>query len=172
MKKVLLIIRDVFELYIPGVAFYTMFITTVIAVFFRYVVRHPLTWSMEITVIGFVWTVILGACYTMRRRKHIKFTLFYDKLKPKPAAWFRMLGNLIIAGTFLSLIYASWKFSFFMGYQKTAVFGIPLTFVFLPFVYFLCSISVYTITEIIEDIKVLKGLIPDSVDHIAGEGLK
>jgi len=169
MKKVLLFIRNIFELYIPVTSFIIMFLVILVSVFFRYVVRHPLTWSMEITVVGFVWTVIFGACFTMRQRAHIKFSLIYDRLKPRPAAVFRMLGNIIIAGVFISLVYASWNFSLFMGYQKTAVFRIPLTYVYLPFVYFLCSISAYTVTEIIEDIKVLRGIIPDSVDHKAGE---
>ena len=169
MKRVLLFIRDMFELYIPIASFIIMFLIILTQVFFRYVIRYPLTWSMEITVIGFVWTVIFGACFTMRRGAHIKFTLIYDKLKPRPAAVFRLLGNILIAGIFLSMVYASLKFSFFVGYQKTAVFRIPLTYVYLPFAYFLCSISAYTITEIIEDVKVLRGLIPDSADHKAGE---
>jgi len=172
MKRVLFFIRDVFELYIPVASFTVMFLIILTQVFFRYVLRYPLTWSMEITVMGFVWTVIFGACYTMRQRAHIKFTLIYDRLKPRPAAIFRMLGNIIIVGIFLSLVLASLRFSFFMGFQRTAVFRIPFTYLFLPFVYFLCSISAYTIAEIVEDIKVLRGLIPDSVDHKAGEELK
>ena len=169
MKRVLLFLRDIFEYYLPIAVFFIMFLAIIVQVFFRFVVRYPLTWSMEVTAVGFVWTVIFGACYTMRQRAHIKFTLIYDKLKPKPAAVFRMLGNIIVVVTFLSLVYASWRFSFFMGFQKTAVFRIPFTYIYLPFVYYLCSISAYTIMEIIEDIKVLKGRIPDSVDHKAGE---
>jgi len=169
MKRVLLFVRDIFELYIPVTSFLIMFVIILVQVFFRYVVRYPLTWAMEITVIGFVWTVIFGACFTMRHRSHIKFTLIYDRLKPRPAAVFRMLGNLIIVGVFLSLVYASFRYSLFVGFQKTPVFRISFTYIFLPFVYFLCSISAYTATEIIEDIKVLRGLIPDSADHKAGE---
>ena len=169
MKKVFLCIRDIFELYLPVASFIVMFLVILVQVFFRYVVRYPLTWSMEITVIGFVWTVIFGACFTMRHRSHIKFSLIYDRLNPKPAAVFRMLGNIIIVVTFLSMVYASWRYSIFVGFQRTPVFRISFTYIFLPFVYFLCSISAYTITEIIEDIKVLKGIIPDSVDHKAGE---
>jgi hypothetical protein len=40
---------------------------------------------------------------------------------------------------------------------------------FLSFVYFLCSTICCTIVEIIEDIKVLSGRIPDSVDHKLGK---
>ena len=171
MKKALLFIRNLFELYLPVASFIIMFLVFIIQVFFRYVIRHPLTWSMEVTVIGFIWAVVFGACYTMRQRSHIKFTMIYDRLKPRPAALFRLLGNIIIVGTFTSLIYASFKFSFFIAFQKTPVFRISFTYFYLPFVYFLCSISVYTITEIIEDIKVLRGLISDSPDHRAGEEL-
>ena len=172
MKKILLIARDVFELYIPVVFFFIMFLTILLQVFFRYVVRYPLTWSMEVTVIGFVWTVIFGTCYTMRRRAHIKFTLFYDRLKPRPAAVFRLLGNLIIVVTFLSLVYASLRYSFFVSFQKTPVFRISFTVIFLPFVYFLCSIAGYTITEIIEDVRVISGALTDSADHKAAEATK
>jgi TRAP-type C4-dicarboxylate transport system permease small subunit len=171
MKKVLLFIRNLLELYIPVASFLIMFMIFIVQVFFRYVIRHPLTWSMEVTVIGFIWTVIFGACYTMRRRSHVKFTMIYDRLKPRPAAILRMLGNLILVIAFSSLVYASIKYSFFVGFQKTPVFRIPFTYMYLPFVYFLCSFIIYTITEIIEDINVLKGIIPDSPDHKAGEEL-
>ncbi|GHV62056.1 hypothetical protein AGMMS49587_07830 [Spirochaetia bacterium] len=165
MKRILLFIRDIIEIYTPVVSFVVMFLTFILQVFSRYVLRNPIVWSMEIIVIGFVWTVIFGACYTMRRRSHVKFTMIYDRLSPRPAALIRMLGNLIIAGTFLSLVYASYKYSFFIGFQKTAVFRVSYTLVFLPFVYFLLSITGYTIMEIIEDIKIIKGTLPDSVDH-------
>jgi TRAP-type C4-dicarboxylate transport system permease small subunit len=165
MKKILLFFRDIVEMYLPAASFIVMFLAFILQVFFRYVVRHPLTWSMEVIVIGFVWAVVFGACYTMRRRSHVKFTMIYDRLAPRPAAIVRMLGNIIIAGTFLSLVYASWKYAFFVGFQKTAVFRISYTLIFLPFAYFLCSITGYTIMEIIEDIKVISGVLPDSADH-------
>ena len=172
MKRALLFIRDIFEVYLPCASFGIMFLTFILSVFFRYVVRHPLTWSMEIIVIGFIWTVVLGACYTMRHRSHVKFTLLYDRMAPRPAAIIRILGNIIIAGTFISLVYVSYKYSFFVGFQKTAVFRISFTVIFLPFTYFLCSIIGYTMTEIIEDIKVISGALSDSADHKSAEAAK
>jgi TRAP-type C4-dicarboxylate transport system permease small subunit len=167
MKKVLLFLRDIFELYLPVFSFIVMFLTFILQVFFRYVVHHPLTWTMDIIVISFTWTVIFGACYTMRRRSHVKFTMIYDRLPPCRAAIIRMLGNILIVVTFICLILPSWKFSFFMGFQKTAAFRIPLTPLFLPFVYFLFSIIGYASAEIFEDIRVIRGIIPDSADHNA-----
>jgi TRAP-type C4-dicarboxylate transport system permease small subunit len=169
MKKVLLFIRDIIEKYVPVFSFAVMFVTFILQVFFRYIIRHPLTWSMELIVIGFVWTVVFGACYTMRWKSHVKFTMIYDRLSPVPAAFIRMLGNIIIVITFVTLVFASYRYSLFIGYQKTAVFRISYTFIFMPFAYFLCSIVGYTITEIIEDIKVIAGKIPDSADHKTAE---
>ena len=170
MKKAFFLLRNVIEVYLPVAAFIIMFVTFILQVFFRYIVRHPLTWSMEIIVIGFIWAVEFGACYTMRKRAHVKFTMLYDRLKPKSAALTRLIGNLIIIVTFLGLIPASWTQAQFESIQKTADLRISYTVMFLPFIYFLFSIACYSCTEVVEDIKVLKGLIPDSKDH--SEALK
>ena len=172
MKKILLFIRDIFEVYIPVASFIVMFIIFVISVFTRYILNYPISWSMEIIVICFIWLVIFGSCYTMRFRVHVKFTMIYDHLSPKPAAVFRMLGNIIIAVAFISIVFASYQFSLFNSFMKTAIFRISYTVMFLPFVYFLCSITGYTIMDIIEDIKVISGALPDSKDHEAAEALK
>jgi TRAP-type C4-dicarboxylate transport system permease small subunit len=122
---------------------------------------------MDAIVVSFVWTVILAACYAMRCKSHVKFTMIYDGLAPKPAAVSRCLGNLLILATFASLVYASFKYSLFVGFQKTAVFRIPYTFIFMPFVYYLVSVTLYTVPEIIEDIRIIAGIISDSSDHAA-----
>ena len=170
MKKSLLLLRNVIELYIPAAAFMAMFLAFVLQVFCRYVVNRPLTWTNDIIVIGFVWTVILGACYTMRGRKHVKFTLVFDKLGPRMAALTRFLGNLIIVVTFVALIVPSYKYSLFLDFQKTPVFRVSYTWVFMPFVYFVISIIGYTIPELIEDLRVMSGKLPDSKDHAEAGG--
>lgn len=157
--------RDIIEVFVPVASFTIMFVVFIMQVFFRYVIHYPLVWSMEIIVLGFIWTVEFGACYTMRKKSHVKFTMIYDRLDAKPAAVFRMIGNSIITLTFLSLIPASWNQTLYESFEKTAALRIPYTVMFLPFVYFLFSIACYTISEIIEDIKVLNGSIPDSKDH-------
>jgi len=172
VKKLLGVIRDIFEIYIPAVAFLTMFVAFIFQVFSRYVINMPLTWTQDLIVVGFVWTVLFGACYTLRAHRHVKFTMVYDKLKPRPAALSRLVGNLIIVITFLLLIVPSWKYAFFLHFQKTAVLRINYTYIFLPFVYLLFSVIGYTIVEIIEDYKVLRGSLADSVDHTQEEYVK
>ena len=168
MKKALGFLRDVLELYIPVTAFLIMFVSFVVQVFFRYVLNDPLTWTNDLIVVGFVWTVLFGASYTMRQRKHVKFTMIYDALKPKGAAFTRLLGNLIIIATFIPLIVPSFNYAIFLKFQKTPVFRINYAWVFRPFVYFVVAIIGYSLPEILEDIRILRGKLADSSDHIAG----
>ncbi|MGB4407136.1 MAG: TRAP transporter small permease [Sphaerochaeta sp.] len=166
MKKIALFLRDVMEIYIPFLSFIILFLTFILQVFFRYVVNHPLTWTQDAIVIGFCWTVILGACYTMRQKGHVQFTMLYEAYSPKVAAWARLAGNLLIVSTFILMIIPSFKYAFFLGFQKTPVLRVSYTWIFLPFTYFLTSIIGYTIAPIIEDWKVIRGTLADSHDHL------
>ncbi len=165
MKKTLLFLREVMEVYIPIIAFIMLFVAFILQVFFRYVLRSPLTWTKDIIVLGFCWAVILGACLTMRQKGHVMFTMLYEAYPPKVAAWARMIGNILIVFTFAVMIIPSFKYAFFVGFQKTASLRISFTWVFIPFTYFLLSIIGYTIAPIIEDWKVITGKLEDSHDH-------
>ncbi|HKM08652.1 MAG TPA: TRAP transporter small permease [Sphaerochaeta sp.] len=165
MKKVALFLRDVMEIYIPILSFTVLFLTFILQVFFRYVLNNPLTWTQDAIVIGFCWTVILGACYTMRKKGHVQFTMLYEAYSPKVAAWARLAGNLLIIVTFILMVIPSFRYAFFLGFQKTPVLRVSYTWIFLPFTYFLLSVIGYTIAPVIEDWKVIRGILPDSYDH-------
>lgn len=158
--KVINKIRDFIEIYIPVISFAIMFATFILQILARYVFNFPLTWSYEVTVVAFTWVVILGACYAMRKRSHVMFTLIYDKLSGKKAAFVRLLGNAIIIAAFIMLIVPSYNYIKFMDFQSTSVLHIKLSWVFAPFVYFLISVGLYTIEEIIEDINIIRGISP------------
>ena len=50
------------------------------AVFFRFVLTDPLTWSEEAARYMMVWVTFLGAGYAMGKGRHIGVTLFVNKL--------------------------------------------------------------------------------------------
>jgi TRAP-type C4-dicarboxylate transport system permease small subunit len=152
--------RDVFEVYIPIASFIVMFLTFIVQIIARYVFKYPLTWAYEVTVIGFSWTVILGACYAMRHRTHVKFTLIVDMLSPRKAAFVRILGNAIIVAAFVALIMPSINYVNFMSFQSTSVFKFKLSWIFSAFIYFLISVIGYTMSEVVEDVNILFGHTP------------
>ena len=74
LKKVGKFIRDCVELYIPIAAFLIMFAVFVVQIIARYVFKNPMQWAYEVTVMGYLWMVVLGACYAYRDRSHVTFT--------------------------------------------------------------------------------------------------
>ena len=157
LKRSFYKLRDIFEIYIPVIAFTVMFMTFIVQIIARYVFKYPLTWAYEVTIIGFSWTVIFGASYAMRTRSHVKFTLIYDMLSGKKAALLRLSGNVIILIAFIALVVPSIDYVLFMNFQSTSVFKIRLSWIFSAFIYFLASMIIYTVAEITEDFLVLMG---------------
>jgi TRAP-type C4-dicarboxylate transport system permease small subunit len=101
----------------------------------------------------------------MRKHGHVMFTMVYDEVKPKMAAFLRLLGNLIIVITFCMLIIPSYKYCHFVAFQKTATLRLSYYWIFLPFVYFIIAVIGYSIPEVLEDIRILRGKQKDSIVH-------
>ena len=158
LKKAALWLRDCVEIYIPVIAFCVLFIVFVMQVFFRYILRDPKPWSMEVTSMCYVWVVMLGACYTQRKRSHVTFTLIYDALSVRWKAFTAFLGNLIIAVAFAVAILPTWKYIQFMAVQKSSVLKVGLNYIYFPYIVFLLLILAYTVMDLYEDFMVFTGL--------------
>lgn len=159
MKKVGSFIRDCVEKYIPTIAFVVLFVVFVYQVAMRYIFKNPQAWTGEVEQSCFLWLVLLGACYAQRMKGHVTFTLLYDNLGVKGKALTAMLGNILIAFTFLITFLPSLNYIWGMleRQQLTSLLKIPKTYVFFPYVVFLVIILVYALMEIYEEIMVLKG---------------
>jgi TRAP-type C4-dicarboxylate transport system permease small subunit len=153
LKKV----RDIIEIYLPIGMFSIMFLVFVLQIFMRYVLRQPITWAFEVSVVAFGYVVVLGAASAIRYNRHVRFTLIYDALSERLKLYSRIAGNTIITLIFLLSIIPTWNFIMFMDFQKTSVLNISLSIVFLPFVYLVSAITLSTGVELLKDIKILMG---------------
>ena len=59
LKKVGKFLRNCVELYIPIASFLIMFSVFVIQIVARYVFNSPVQWAYEVTVMGYLWMVVL-----------------------------------------------------------------------------------------------------------------
>ena len=159
MKKAFKVIRDCVELYIPIAALLIMFVTFVYQIFSRYVLRSPVTWAYEVTVMCYLWMVVLGACYAYRDRSHVQFTLFYDQFGPKAKAVIAFLGNLLMLIAFVYMFPSSCTMILDqMSKQVTSVFKIGLNIVYLPFIPFMVIIILYILSDMYTEFMVFTGL--------------
>ena len=158
MKKAFKIIRDFVEIYIPAAALLIMFATFVYQIFSRYVLRSPVTWAYEVTVMCYLWMVILGACFAYRDRSHVQFTLFYDQFGPRAKAVIAFLGNLLMLIAFIYMFPSSCVMILDqMSKQVTSVFKIGLNIVYLPFIPFMAIIILYILSEMYLEFMVFTG---------------
>ena len=158
LKKVGKILRNCVELYIPIAAFLIMFVVFVIQIAARYVFNSPVPWAYEVTVMGYLWMVVLGACYAYRDRSHVTFTLVYDKLPVKGKAVCGFLGNLLMAIAFIAMFIPSCQMISQMKIQVTSVFKIGLNIVYFPFIPFMIIILCYILYDMWLEFMVFTGI--------------
>ncbi|MDF2615553.1 MAG: transporter small permease subunit [Sedimentibacter sp.] len=158
IKKILSFIRNCVEIYIPVASFSIMFVTFIAQVFFRYVLRQPISWAYEVTVVCYLWTVILGACLAQRKNSHVTFTLVYDRLSVKGKALCSFFGNLIIAVAFAVSLVPSIKYIDFIKIQETSVLHVGMNIIYAPYILFLFFILAYILVDLYEDFMVFTGL--------------
>lgn len=158
LKKVGKFLRNCVELYIPIAAFLIMFVVFVIQIAARYVFNSPVPWAYEVTVMGYLWMVVLGACYAYRDRSHVTFTLVYDKLPVKGKAVCGFLGNLLMAIAFIAMFIPSCQMISQMKIQVTSVFKIGLNIVYFPFIPFMIIILCYILYDMWLEFMVFTGI--------------
>lgn len=158
LKKVGKFLRNCVELYIPIASFLIMFSVFVIQIVARYVFNSPVKWAYEVTVVGYLWMVVLGACYAYRDRSHVTFTLIYDKLPVKGKALCAFLGNLLMAIAFGAMFMPACKMIGQMKIQVTSVLKIGLNVVYSPFILFMIIILIYIISDMILEVMVMTGI--------------
>jgi TRAP-type C4-dicarboxylate transport system permease small subunit len=154
LKQIGFLILDVVEKYLPMAIFSLLFITFIIQIFCRYFLV-PLTWPLELTLMCFIWTALLGGLLAKRTNDHVVFSLVYDSVKPKTQRYMRLAGNLLLFASFCMAFYPSYDYIVFMGFKKSNVLQIPMNIAFSPFVVFLAFMLGRIGRDLIMDLKAL-----------------
>jgi TRAP-type C4-dicarboxylate transport system permease small subunit len=68
-----------------------------LAVFFRYVLSDPLTWTTEISSYLLVYTVLFGASIALRHNQFVKVEALLNLLPKRSKTWIIMLSHVLIA---------------------------------------------------------------------------
>lgn len=117
-------------------------------VFFRYVVRAPLTWSEEATRYMFIWFVFIGVSYGIRNKTHIRVNII-EVLCPKIAPGFSLIQDVVGAAFIFYLLPAAVRSMQQLAArnQTSAGLHLPMIFVYGALMCGLC-ISVIRIIQV------------------------
>jgi TRAP-type C4-dicarboxylate transport system permease small subunit len=154
IKKIAIFILDVVEKYLPMTVFSILFLTFILQIFCRYFLV-PLTWPMELTLICFVWTALLGGLFAKRTDEHVTFSMIYDAVSPKLQLYMRLSGNTLLFLSFCIALYPSYDYVVFMGFKKSNVLQIPMDIAFSPFIVFLAFMLGRIGRDILNDLRIL-----------------
>ena len=117
--------------YIPMALLGIMSIVVWLEVFFRYVLRSPISWAPETARYIFIWIVFLGAFLAFRRGSHLKMDILVRFLPERVTARLNLITDV------LTVIYTSlvlWSGRELIAksiYQSMPLLGIPIGIVHL-----------------------------------------
>jgi TRAP-type C4-dicarboxylate transport system permease small subunit len=125
---------------IGGGLFLTLFIVFVIQVTARFGFNKPLAWTDEAAVILYIWVILWAAAFVVPEREQVVFDLVWNSVNRRTRQVMRIAGNLLMGTLALCAIPASWDYVHFMAREGSPVLGLPLMWVFLPFVLLLVAL--------------------------------
>ena len=125
-----------------GGLFLALFIVFIVQISARFVFNKPLPWTDEAAVILYIWVILWSAAAVVPEREHVVFDLLWNSVGRPARLVMRITGNLLIGGLALAGLPASWDYVRFMAREGSPVLGIPLMWVYLPFVLLLMALVV------------------------------
>lgn len=127
---------------IVGVAiFAAMFLSFLLQVFFRYVIKRPLGWTDELTLVLYPWAVFWACAFIVGFREHVAFDLLYHGVGPRVRRAFAVIGGTILLCLFVAVLPATVDFVLFMARERTPVLGWRYDVVFACFPMFLLALA-------------------------------
>jgi TRAP-type C4-dicarboxylate transport system permease small subunit len=127
---------------IGAALFAALFIVFIVQVTARFVFDRPLPWTDEAAVILYVWVILWSAALIVPEREHVAFDLVWNLASPRTQKAMRIVGVLTVGGLCAWALPATADFARFMAREGTAVLGLPLVWLFAPFVLLLLSLVV------------------------------
>ncbi|MEW5772528.1 MAG: TRAP transporter small permease [Thermodesulfobacteriota bacterium] len=137
---------------ISAAALAVMTALVIIQVFYRYVLKDPLTVTQEISVYAMVWVVMLGSTIAVRNRTHIAVTLVVDKMPPGLRRGVTALSYAIVLAFWLVMLIQGWKVADRAMLQISPSSGIPVGWVMLSIPLSAAVSILYTLELFLADV--------------------
>lgn len=146
---------DLTEVYLPCAIFLFMFISYIVLIVYRYVVKASFDWLYELNTLSFVWCGIFAASHGSRTDNHVKFSILYDCVSQKVQQAMRIVGDIFVVVTFSIMFPRSIDNLAFMAVRKSSILKIPYNYVFFPFMVFMGLTILHHTILLIKDIMSL-----------------
>ena len=121
---------------VPMVAFLVVFVTFMMTIICRYVLRFAIPWSYEVSILGYMYCMFFGSGIALTRDEHVVFSLLYDKLPPLGQLLCKLIYNAVLV-VLIAIVFTPCLNSLMVSTMKTGILKMPYKVVFAPFLWML-----------------------------------
>jgi|SRR5215216_1739705 TRAP-type C4-dicarboxylate transport system permease small subunit len=120
--------------------FATMFASFLAQIVSRYVFDAPLSWTLEVCSIAYIWVIFWSCDILHSERQHIIFDVLYQKFPPTPRRFVAIANTTVLGLTFLAALPGTLEYIAFLGRRHTMILHAPFDIVYSCFGIFMIAV--------------------------------
>lgn len=120
----------------------TMFVAFIVQIVFRYFFNFPIGWSSELSVITWLYMVLLGSAFWLKEGEEIRFDLISGALGPKGRRVLAFIVATAAVVLFGMALPATVKYVAFMKVESSSYLKIRLDILYSVYVVFAVAVIV------------------------------
>jgi C4-dicarboxylate transporter DctQ subunit len=138
-----------------------MFVAFIIQIVFRYFFNFPIGWTSELSVITWLYMVLIGSAFWLKETEEVRFDLISGKLGPRGRRAIGILVAIAAVVLFGMALPATVKYVAFMKVESSSYLKIRLDVLYSVYVVFAVAIIVRYVWAIV---SLLRGETPEEAD--------
>lgn len=119
--------------------FAVMFGAFLVQIVSRYWFNAPVSWSLEVCSLAYIWIVFWSAALLADERRHITFDLLYRAMPAARRRWLALFITVSIGLILLAGLPGSIDYVHFMGRRDTLILHVPLDLAYACFIIFMLA---------------------------------
>lgn len=104
-----------------------MTVSTLLGVFYRYVLNAALIWPEELARYAMVWVTCLGSSLALRHGDHVAVEFVVQRFPPRLRHWVIFGGRLLILAFLLLMVLSGTNMTQLVTHQKSAALEISMS---------------------------------------------
>ena len=143
-----------------GALFTAMFACFIIQIASRHVLNDPYSWTIEASLIAWLWIVFWCSAFLLNNRDQVRFDMLYAWVKPGVRRVFALISVVAVVAAFAVSLPATVDYVTFMKVGGSGSLGIRLDYLFAIYAVFAVAIIVRYVGY---GVKIVRGGDPDAV---------
>ena len=138
-----------------------MFVAFIIQIVFRYFFNFPIGWTSELSVITWLYMVLIGSAFWLKETEEVRFDLVSSRLPPRGRRAIGFIVAIAAVVLFGMSLPAALSYVTFMKVESSAYLKIRLDYLYSIYVVFAVAIVVRYLWAIV---SLLRGEAPEEAD--------